>query len=171
MMYCRYIESEVQRFKRRPFNPSSVIPVSLHTRIIDWLIFCHMIIFRFYVHSFYVSLWWRGYAWNIRLCFLYRQYTKFLYFDLYLNTAYAAHYVYSEFKIWLSYFSVDEEGIHKPTFWDLLPFVLYRLTVSTIKKAQQRRQFLKEEKIRLKLIEEEEEMERERAKEAGKRRY
>ena len=88
---------------------------------------------------------------------------------MYLNTAYAAHYVYSEFKIRLSYLSADEEGIHKPTFWDLLPFVLYRLTVSTIKKAQQRRQFLKEEKIRLKLIEEEEERERERAKEAGKK--
>ena len=32
---------------------------------------------------------------NIKLHFLYRQHINFLYFDLYLNTAYAAHYVYS----------------------------------------------------------------------------
>ena len=84
--------------------------------------------------TFYVSLWRRAYAHNVRLRFLYRQYTNlfifrfvsqhcprstlhfmllserrlktldftfyigstptFLYFDLYLNTAYAAHYVY-----------------------------------------------------------------------------
>ena len=31
---------------------------------------------------------------NVRLYFLYRQYTNLLYFNLYLNTAYAAHYVY-----------------------------------------------------------------------------
>ena len=31
---------------------------------------------------------------NVRLRFLYRQYTDFLYFDLYLNIAYAAHCVY-----------------------------------------------------------------------------
>ena len=35
------------------------------------------------------------YARNVRIRFLYRQYTPtFLYFNLYLNTAYAAHYVY-----------------------------------------------------------------------------
>ena len=40
-----------------------------------------------------VFLW--AYARNVRLYYLYRQYTPtFLYFDLYLNTAYAAHYVY-----------------------------------------------------------------------------
>ena len=31
---------------------------------------------------------------NIRLHFLYRQYTNVLYFNWYLNTVYAAHYVY-----------------------------------------------------------------------------
>ena len=30
----------------------------------------------------------------VRFRFLYRQYTNFLYFNLYLNTAHAAHYVY-----------------------------------------------------------------------------
>ena len=38
------------------------------------------------------------YARNVRLCFLYRpQYTNFLYFDLYLTTAYATHYVVINF--------------------------------------------------------------------------
>ena len=38
----------------------------------------------------------RVYAQNVRLYYPYRQYTNltFFYFDLYLNTAYATHYVY-----------------------------------------------------------------------------
>jgi hypothetical protein len=54
------------------------------------------------------------------------------------------------------------EGVHKPTFWDLLPFVLYRLIVSTIHQARLRREFQKQEKIRQQLLEEEEKREREK---------
>ena len=35
----------------------------------------------------------RAYVQNVRLHFLYRQYTNLLYFDLYFNTAYAAYYI------------------------------------------------------------------------------
>ena len=61
---------------------------------------------------------------------------------------------------------VDEEGVHKPTFWDLLPFVLYRFVVSSIRQARLRREFRKQQKIRQQLLEEEEK--REREKELGK---
>lgn len=57
---------------------------------------------------------------------------------------------------------VDVEGVHKPTFWDLLPFVLYRLIVSTIRQARMRREYEKQQKIRQQLMEEEEKREREK---------
>ena len=44
-----------------------------------------------------ISVWWRAYAQNVRHCFPFRQYTNFLYFNLYLNIAYGAHYVYLTF--------------------------------------------------------------------------
>ena len=50
---------------------------------------------RPFVRENHVFLWRRAYARNVRLYYPYRQYTStFLYFDLYLNIAYAAHYVY-----------------------------------------------------------------------------
>ena len=46
-------------------------------------------------HLFYVSLWRMAYAQNVTLIYYpSRQYTNILYFELYLNTTYAAHYVY-----------------------------------------------------------------------------
>ena len=57
---------------------------------------------------------------------------------------------------------VDVEGVHKPTFWDLLPFVLYRLIVSSIREARIRREHEKQQKIRQQLLEEEEKREREK---------
>ncbi|CAB3998995.1 dnaJ homolog subfamily C member 1 [Paramuricea clavata] len=57
---------------------------------------------------------------------------------------------------------LDVEGVHKPTFWDLLPFVLYRLIVSTIRQARMRREYERQQKIRQQLMEEEEKREREK---------
>ena len=57
---------------------------------------------------------------------------------------------------------VDVEGVHKPTFWDLLPFVIYRLFVSSIHKARMRREYYRQEKIKQQLLKEEEEREREK---------
>ena len=45
--------------------------------------------FAFYI----VSLRRMAYARNLRLYFPYRQYANILYFDLYLNTAYAKQFV------------------------------------------------------------------------------
>ena len=46
-------------------------------------------------HLFYVSLWRMAYAQNVTLIYYpSRQYTNILYFELYLNSTYAAHYVY-----------------------------------------------------------------------------
>ena len=41
-----------------------------------------------------VSLWRRACARNVRLRFLYRQYTNILYFDLFLNTTSVVQYLY-----------------------------------------------------------------------------
>ena len=46
-----------------------------------------------------VSLWRRAYSQNVRPWFLYQQYTNFLYFNLYLNNAHTAHYIY--FTFWI----------------------------------------------------------------------
>ena len=70
MLYCQYIDNEVKHFKHCPF-----------------------------VREEQVFLGRRAYARNVRLRFLFRQHTNFLYFELHLYTAYAAHYVY--FTIWM----------------------------------------------------------------------
>ena len=64
----------------------------------DWLTFYHMIISHInslvFLFIFCFSLT-KGNAQNVRLYYPYRQYTDLsIYFDLYLYSAYAAHYVY-----------------------------------------------------------------------------
>ena len=58
-----------------------------------------------------VSLRKLALARNVRLRFLYRQYTSFSYFHLYLNTAYGAHYVY--FPIWYCCFAIKSQALER----------------------------------------------------------
>ena len=128
--------------------------------------------------TFYVSLWRRSYARNVRLYFLYRQYTNlfifrfesqhclrstlhfmflsdegptfktldfafyigstptFLYFDLYLNTAYATHYVC--FTIRMNFMRIRTEYLvviksksivfHCKNWWDATDRVICKIS-------------------------------------------
>ena len=70
--------------------------------------------------------WRRAYARNVRLRFLYRQYINFLYFDLYLNTAYTAHYIY--ITVWIFLVKMRSYGIK----WSFQQFNVYYFKKSSL---------------------------------------
>ncbi|XP_046846689.1 dnaJ homolog subfamily C member 1-like [Xenia sp. Carnegie-2017] len=57
---------------------------------------------------------------------------------------------------------LDEEGVRKPTFWDLLPFVIYRFIVSSIQQARLRRELARQQKIEQHKLDEKERIERQK---------
>lgn len=60
------------------------------------------------------------------------------------------------------YNCLDEEGVRKPTFWDLLPFVIYRFIVSSIQQARLRRELARQQKIEQHILDEKERIERQK---------
>ena len=87
------------------------------TTLFNWLDliiiqFIYNYVFTIY-HTYKFSLWRRANARNVRLYYPYWQYTydTFLYFKIYLYSGYAAHYVYFNLKLnisWSAYFSFME---------------------------------------------------------------
>ena len=86
--------------------------------LIDWPIFSHMHDYFFYINSIVFFIYFMFFS-DERLMLETLEFTfyigstrKFLYFDLFVNTAYAAHYVYCiivllySFSLFIFYFAV-----------------------------------------------------------------
>ena len=77
----------------------------------DWLTFCHMIkITRFFIYFLFLSdegPMLETFDFTIRISST----PTFLYFDLYLYSAYAAHYVYSNLSIFQFVSPVAQPGL------------------------------------------------------------